>query len=70
MIICVNDKEIIDGNSFVSDYGNFIIEFSNGHKFLYQRVAFDSDSYKFKVNGFVDMKDIAYILLQKSTKYS
>lgn len=47
MITCVNDKEIIDGNSFVSDYGNFIIEFSNGHKFLYQRVAFDSDSYKF-----------------------
>lgn len=47
MITCVNDKETIDKNFFVSDYGNFSIEFSNGRKFLYQRAAIDDDSYKF-----------------------
>lgn len=38
MIICVNDRKIIDEDSFVSDYENFIIEADNGRKFLYKKV--------------------------------
>ena len=47
MIICVNDIEAIDVNSFVSNYEKFIIESNNGRKFLYKKVSFDADSNNF-----------------------
>lgn len=47
MIICVNDRATISENAFVSIYDNFIIEFDNGHKFLYRKVAFDANSNNF-----------------------
>lgn len=47
MIICVNDRATIGEDAFVSIYDNFIIEFDDGHKFLYKKVSFDADSNNF-----------------------
>lgn len=47
MIICVNDRATISENAFVSIYDNFIIEFDDGHKFLYKKVSFNADSNNF-----------------------
>ena len=47
MIICLDNKETIDEDSFVSDYENFIIESNNGRKFLYKKVLCCTDSNKF-----------------------
>lgn len=47
MIICVNDRETIDENAFVSSYENFKITINNGHIYLYKKVAFDFNSDNF-----------------------
>lgn len=47
MIICVNNRATIGETAFASVYDNFIIEFDDGHKFLYKKVSFDADSNNF-----------------------
>ena len=47
MITCVNNRESIDENAFVSNYANFKITINDGHIFLYKQVSFDFSSGNF-----------------------
>lgn len=47
MIICLEDREAIDENAFVSNYENFKITINDGHIYLYKKVSFDFNSDNF-----------------------
>lgn len=47
MIICLEDRESIDENTFVSNYANFKITINDGRIYLYKQVSFDFNSDNF-----------------------
>ena len=47
MIICLEDRESIDENAFVSNYENFKITINDGRIYLYKKVSFDFNSDNF-----------------------
>ncbi len=47
MIICLEDRESIDENAFVSNYANFKITINDGRIYLYKQVSFDFNSDNF-----------------------